>query len=72
MSSASLNFPKLNNRNYATWKDQMAAWGMKQGWWRVVSGDIIKPSSSNIEAYQKWQEWADKAAGDIYLSIEDD
>ena len=72
MSGASPNFPKLNNRNYATWKDQMAAWGMKQGWWRIVSGDITKPSSSNIEEYQKWRERADKAAGDIYLSIEDD
>ena len=70
--SNSPNFPKLNNRNYASWKDQMAAWGRKQGWWRIVSGDITKPNPSDTDAYQKWLERSDKGTGEIYLAIEDD
>ena len=72
MASTTPNFPKLNNRNYATWKDQMVAWGQKQGWWRIISGEIEKPSCSNVDAYQKWLEQVDKGAREIYLAIEDE
>ena len=50
----------------------MAAWGCKQGWWRIVSRDMAEPSISDAEAYQKWLERVDKGAGEIYLAIEDD
>ena len=56
MSNSTPNFPKLNNRNYATWKDQMAAWGQKQGWWRIVSSDLAEPSPSDVDTYQIWLE----------------
>ncbi|KAF8232996.1 hypothetical protein L208DRAFT_1269371 [Tricholoma matsutake] len=72
MSNSSPNFPKLNNHNYASWKDQMAAWGHKQGWWRVVTGDIQEPSPGDAEAHHLWFQLVDKGAGDIYLHIEDD
>ena len=72
MLNASPNFPKLNNQNYATWKDQMAAWGRKQGWWRIVSGEAMEPSPNDVEAYQKWVEHMDRGAGELYLTIEDD
>ena len=57
MSNMAPNFPKFNNRK---WKDQMAAWSQKQGWWRIVSGDITKPNPSDAEAYQKCLEQADR------------
>ena len=66
------SFPKFNNWNYATWKDQMEAWGWKQGWWRIVSGNMVEPSLTDVDAHQKWLEWADKGAGEIYLAIKDD
>ncbi|KAF8218644.1 hypothetical protein L208DRAFT_1349052 [Tricholoma matsutake] len=72
MSNSSPNFPKLNNHNYASWKDQMAAWRCKQGWWRVVTGDIQEPSPGDAEAHRLWFQLVDKGAGDIYLHIEDD
>ena len=50
----------------------MAAWGRKQGWWRVVTGDIKEPSPGDAEAQRLWLQQVDKGAGDIYLHIEDD
>ena len=72
MSNSTPSFPKLNSRNYASWRDQMAAWGRKQGWWRIVSGDVTRPDVTSGDAYQRWLEKVDKAAGEIYLAIEDD
>ena len=72
MLNASSNFPKLNNQNYATWKDRMATWGHKQGWWQIVSGEAMEPSPNDVEAYQKWVEHMDRGAGKLYLAIEDD
>ena len=71
MSNSIPNFAKLNNRNYATWKDQMATWGPKQGCWRIISGDVMEPDHSDVDAYQKWLECANKRAGEIYLGIEE-
>ena len=33
---------------------------------------ISQLSTSDGDAYQKWLEWVDKGAGEIYLAIEDD
>ena len=71
MLNATPKFPKLDNQNYVTWKDQMATWGQKQGWWWIVSGEAIEPSPNDVEAYQKGVECMDRGAGELYLTIKD-
>ena len=71
------NFTKLNASNYPTWSGEMQAYLRSQGVWRIVSGDSKQPTLSSTPtdaqeaALEAWQLKSDKAAGYIYLAVED-
>ena len=70
-SSDSLpKFKPLSNSNYPEWCGEMKAWLMRNGLWRLVSGRETKPTEE--EALAKWEAKAEKAAGEIYLLVEND
>ena len=70
MAESSLKFKPLSNSNYPEWSGEMKAWLMKNGLWRLVSGKEPKPSDK--ELLLKWEEKAEKAAGEIFLMVESD
>ena len=63
-------FKPLSNSNYPEWCGEMRAWLMKNGLWRLVSGKEIKPKDE--QALAKWEAKAERAAGAIYLLVEND
>jgi transposase InsO family protein len=71
--SSSESMPKfkpLSNSNYPEWCGEMKAWLMRNGLWKLVSGRETKPSEE--EALAKWEAKAERAAGEIYLMVEND
>ena len=61
----------LSNSNYPEWCGEMKAWLMRNGLWRLVSERELKPSSGGDEL-NRWEAKAEKAAGEIYLLVEND
>ena len=49
---------------------EMRAWLRKIGLWKIVSGQETEPKDS--ETLTKWEAKADRAAGEIYLLVEND
>jgi len=45
---------------------------MRNGLWRLVSKKETKPAASKVDELDKWEMKAEKAAGDIYLLVEND
>jgi gag-polypeptide of LTR copia-type/Integrase core domain/GAG-pre-integrase domain len=73
MESSSPKFKPLSNSNYAEWSGEMKAWLMKLGYWRLVAGKEKQPSGkSDPDTIEKWEAKAEKAAGEIYLAVEND
>ena len=62
----------LSNSNYPEWAGEMKAWLMRNGLWRLVSGKETKPKQTDLEKFVVWEEKAEKAAGEIYLMVEND
>ena len=60
----------LSNSNYPEWAGEMKAWLMRNNLWRLVSGKEKQPSEE--EKSITWEEKAEKAAGEIYLMVEND
>ena len=60
----------LSNSNYPEWAGEMKAWLMRNGLWRLVSGKETKPRET--EAAVSWETKAERAAGEIYLMVEND
>jgi hypothetical protein len=60
----------LSNSNYPEWSGEMKAWLMRNELWRLVSKKEVKPSAA--EELNKWEAKAEKAAGEIYLLVEND
>src|SRR5688572_18583570 len=60
----------LNNSNYPEWCGEMKAWLMKNGLWRLVSEKEGRPDSGS--SLVKWEEKAERAAGELYLMVESD
>ena len=60
----------LSNSNYPEWSGEMKAWLMRNGLWRLVSKREVKPSKE--DDLNKWEAKAEKAAGEIYLMVEND
>ncbi|PPR05960.1 hypothetical protein CVT26_005704, partial [Gymnopilus dilepis] len=60
----------LSNANYPEWSGEMKAWLMRNGLWRLVSGKETKPTEAT--AAEKWEIKAEKAAGEIFLLVEND
>ena len=73
--SSTPTFPKLNASNYPTWVDNMEAWLRSSGLWRIVSGTSTRPTTPSTEAntdiVDAWDMKWDKAAGWIFLMVED-
>ena len=57
-------FKPLSNWNYPEWCGEMRAWLMKNGLWRFVSGKETKQKDKQAKA--------ERAAGEIYLLVEND
>ena len=72
MSNSNPTFAKLNNYNYRTWSGDMQAWLMSKELWMLVDNKEPCPPSMDLEARVKWQKQAQKAAGELYLSVEQD
>jgi len=78
MSSKAPNFDKLSSANYPTWAGEMQAWLMASGLWRIVNGSKPRPAASSppTEAQaitiEDWETKAEKAAGYLYLMVEQD
>src|SRR5579863_2274760 len=62
----------LSNSNYPEWCGEMKAWLMRNGLWKLVSGKLAKPSPRDEDALNKWEAKAERAAGEIYLLVEND
>jgi hypothetical protein len=73
-------FDKLRTGNYPQWRGNILALLMTRGSSRLVLGkekkpvgkDPKNPSEAEVEAMEKWEDKALKAAGEIYLSLSDD
>ena len=68
-SSSTPSFPKLCSSNYSTWKGKMKAFLHTKGLWTIVSGAEKCPDDSKANLQAKWDVRADKAAGQLYLSL---
>jgi len=70
-SSLTPSFPKLSSSNYLTWKGEMKAFLCTKGLWTIaiVSGAEKHPDDSQSDLQTKWDLRADKAAGQLYLSL---
>ncbi len=79
MSSNSMpHFTKLNATNYPTWAGEMQAYLRSRAFWRIVSGDSKAPKLSSTPPLRlRRPHWtpgslkSDKAAGYIFLAVED-
>ncbi|KAF4618248.1 hypothetical protein D9613_011683 [Agrocybe pediades] len=71
-------FTKLGATNYPTWAGEMQAWLRAQSVWRIVSGESTiptlpsPPTEAQLASHDSWLAKSDKAAGYIYLLVEDD
>ena len=70
-SESTPKFKPLSNSNYPEWRGEMKAWLMKNGLWRLVSGREPKPKTEE-GGLSKWEGRAERAAGEIFLSVEND
>src|SRR5438309_9793407 len=76
MSSSIPLFDKLNSNNYNTWNGDMEAWFHAQMVWCIISGISMAPRVSQIpkdgeeEKLEAWQLKANKAAGIMWLMVE--
>jgi len=67
---------KLGTNNYPQWKGEMQAWFRATQLWKLVSGDLQRPTAPNsiiaehTAKYDQWVEKQKKAAGWIYLMVE--
>ena len=71
--SSSDSLPKikpLSKSNYPEWSGEMRAWLMRNGLWRLVSGKLPRPRDE--DELVKWETKAERAAGEIYLLVEND
>jgi len=68
-SSSTPSFPKLSSSNYSTWKGEMKAFLRTKGLWTIVSGAEKRPDDSQADLQAKWDLRANKAAGQLYLSL---
>ena len=72
MSNSTPTFPKLNNHNYKSWSGDIQAWLMSKELWMLVSDDEPCPDDADKESQLKWKKRAQKAAGELFLSVEQD
>ena len=50
----------------------MQAWLMSKELWMLVNGDEPCPDGTDKDLKLKWQKRAQKAAGELFLSVEQD
>ena len=79
MSDPSFALPSvspLNNRDYPSWSKEIKAWLRLKGLWLLVSGDEQAPvgskeKSAEAKEVAEWKRNAQKAAGALLLSVEE-
>ncbi|ETW78201.1 hypothetical protein HETIRDRAFT_55839, partial [Heterobasidion irregulare TC 32-1] len=79
MSDPSFALPSvspLNNRNYPSWSKEIKAWLRLKGLWLLVYGDETAPvgtkeKPADPREVAEWKRNAQKAAGALLLSVED-
>ncbi|ETW84639.1 hypothetical protein HETIRDRAFT_311817, partial [Heterobasidion irregulare TC 32-1] len=79
MSDPSFALPSvspLNNRNYPSWSKEIKAWLRLKGLWLLVSGDETAPvgtkeKPADPREVAEWKRNAQKAAGALLLSVEE-
>ena len=59
----------LNGTNYPTWKIQCKMALMKEGLWRIVSGEEVAPTG-NAAKQSKFAARRDRALANIVLSVD--
>ena len=62
----------LSNSNYPEWAGEMKAWLMWNGLWKLVSGKETKPRKDETDKLYVWEGKSERAAGEIYLMVEND
>ena len=72
MSYSTSTFPKLNNYNCKSWSGDIQAWLMSKELWMLIAGDEPCLGDSDKEAKLKWKKQAQKAAGEWFLSVDQD
>ena len=74
MASVSPNFARLDVTNYPTWAGKMEAWLHAAGLWHIVNGSSLHPidSKPNASLTDAWDAKADKAAGWLYVMVENE
>ena len=79
-SSSTPRFPLLALGNYGSWVGNAKAGFMRQGLWGIVSGrskrpvpaDSKAPTAAETEGIEAWDDKAEKAAGELYLSVSEE
>ncbi|EKM50404.1 uncharacterized protein PHACADRAFT_200348 [Phanerochaete carnosa HHB-10118-sp] len=74
------HFDKLHTENYLQWHGNIFAVLMMKEWLHLVPGNKLRPVSvvsqaptkMKHQAFEKWDDKALRAAGELYLSLSDD
>ena len=69
-SDSKLGFPKLAEKNYTSWVENMRSYLQMKRVWRIVTGDKLPPPKGTSE-YDQWLDDSDSAAGIIVAGLED-
>ena len=60
----------LNGTNYPTWKIQCKMVLMKEGLWKIVTGEEVAPTGQNAAEQSKFAARKDRALASIVLSVD--
>ena len=60
----------LNGTNYPTWKIQCKMALMKEGLWKIVTGEEVAPTGQNAAEQSKFAARKDRALASIVLSVD--
>jgi len=60
----------LNGTNYPTWKVQCKMALMKEGLWKIVTGEEVAPTGQNAAEQSKFAARRDRALASIVLSVD--
>ena len=67
-----LPFPRLTRTTWSLWHGKMTAHLMRKGYQHLVAGTDTRASYKEAEDQRKWDERSEKAAGEIYLAVNED
>jgi hypothetical protein len=62
----------LNNSNYQKWSREARAFFLTHRLWSIVNGTKVPPPTTDIDSHETYLDNVGKAAGELYLMIDDD